>query len=74
MFDRGASLIDVGLTDFYQKLVDGSTQPMGGYFPKNVAIYLVSDCHNLAPVEYSWIVLLGVTFSILQHFENIRRK
>jgi len=49
IFDGIASLISGNLTRFDQKLIDGSTKPIGGYFPKNIAVDLISNCHNLTP-------------------------
>jgi hypothetical protein len=48
-FDGIAGLIGIELTRFDQKLIDESAKPIGGDFPKYVAVYLVFDCHNSAP-------------------------
>jgi hypothetical protein len=43
IFDDISSLISFELARFDQKFPDRGAEPIGGYFPKNMFIYLILD-------------------------------
>jgi hypothetical protein len=49
MFNSLPSLIGIKLARFYQKLFGIGTQPIDGYFSKDVAIYCILNRHILTP-------------------------
>jgi hypothetical protein len=59
ILNRLASLIGISFPCFYQKLTDKSAKPIGLYFPEDVTVYLVSDCHGSTPSLGCLIVCSG---------------